>query len=118
MNLSGIDVYNKWLLRTRKGPDITIDKDGMHGFGMDIVSRWQKEFQRDFCALCVHFDPESQTFKDKGHTNDPEDCSHHWTDIVGVCWSFKERDTKRDISNLIWDEIDKKKDAANNQPDV
>ncbi|GEM_PF-6384668 len=117
MTFSGISVFNKWLLRTRKGPDITVDANGFDGLGEDIIKRWQKEFQQDFCPSCVHFDPVNQTFKKKEHPNNPEQCYHHWTDIVGVCWGFKERDTNRDISNLIWDEIDKEENDAAKPPD-
>ena len=98
---------DKLTLRSRKGPDISVGPDGFEGFQIDILQRWQREFQGEFCKHCHHFDPITGDFKEKGPpANKPDDCSHHLTDIVGVCWSFKERDTGRSISEIVWDSVD------------
>jgi len=79
-----------WLLRSRKGPDITVSAGGMEGLGIDVVRRWQREFQQDFCGHCVRFD--RGAWQDR-RTGRPWLCEAHWTDIVGVCWNFRERGT-------------------------
>ena len=50
------ELLGKWVLRSRKGPDITIDgqKSMMEGLNADIVETWQAEFQANFCASCLY----------------------------------------------------------------
>lgn len=100
------EVLDKWINRSRKGPDISINttRGGeMVGLNEDIVSRWQKEFQADFCNSCVHFDIQRQGFKEKGHQNNPDDCVKHWTDIVGICFNYSENGTGRNINQVVAD---------------
>lgn len=95
------ELLTRWLVRARKGADITIQGHKMEGSGIDITRRWQKEFEDEFCEFCVHFDAVNRRFKEKQHQNDPEDCSHHWTDVVGVCWNFRERETGKNIRECL-----------------
>lgn len=90
----------KRLLRARKGPDITISGDKIEGLGFDIIRKWQKEFQDDFCPSCIHFDVATGTFKEKGHPNNPEGNAYHYTDITGVCWNSQDRETGKTIGEL------------------
>lgn len=89
-------------MRTRKGFDVTIDsRDSMEGLSWDILRKWQKEFQEDFCKDCINFDLDRQYFINKDHPNNLQDCISHWTDIVGVCWNFKHRVTGESIDQLL-----------------
>lgn len=54
----------------------------------------QRAFQKQYCPICVHWRCRGVgggEFKEKGHPNDAEDCSRHWTDIVGECWNYRKR---------------------------
>ena len=78
MTIARPEILSRWLLRSQKGPNVTIDGHKMEGLRIDIVRRWQQEFQQDFCGSCVHFDATRQRFKRKGHQNISEDCCYHW----------------------------------------
>lgn len=99
------EILGKWVLRSRKGPDITVNgqTDTMEGFNVDIVKRWGAEFQQDFCASCLNYNRDGQDFIEKGHPNNPQDCKSHWTDIVGICFNYRERDTGKTIDQLVQD---------------
>ncbi|MBI3282813.1 hypothetical protein HYZ70_01925 [Candidatus Curtissbacteria bacterium] len=84
---------NKWDLRRRKASDVSVDSTGkMEGANWDLVKQWQIEFQNEFCPSCINFDPKTNTFKEKGRANNPDDCKYHWTDIVGQCWNYRNRE--------------------------
>lgn len=75
------------------GP-VTIDAKGnLTGIagGWQAVKIAQKVFQQKHCYYCIHYDFIKNDFKTKGHPNDPENCEHHWTDIMGTCWNYKPR---------------------------
>jgi hypothetical protein len=82
----------KWDIRTKAQKKVTVDGHGnIEGSSWGQVKQYQKEFQEEFCPSCFCYDPKKKCFKEKGHTNDPEDCKHHWTDIAGQCWNYQER---------------------------
>lgn len=101
MAITGSELFDKWLLRTRRGSGITVDQEGFHGIGEDILTRWQKEFQQDFCATCKHFDQANNRYRELKPDKQPDDCFHHLTDVVGACWSFRDSVTGKDIGHLI-----------------
>jgi hypothetical protein len=82
----------KWENRAKLAKGILVGPGGeICGASWDEIKLYQKEFQKEFCPSCVHFDLEKNDFKEKGHPNDPNDCKHHYTDIIGQCWNYRKR---------------------------
>lgn len=82
-------IEDKWEKRKEMARGVVVDARGIHGLSEAAIIEWQKEFRKEFCAKCVHYDPEKKNFRETGHPNNPEDCKYHWTDIIGQCWNFK-----------------------------
>ena len=83
-------MLERWLLRSRRGGDITISGAGMEGQGLDILRRWQREFQDEFCSSCAR----APYIPADGR------CPSHHTDVIGVCWNFRDQATGDAIGDL------------------
>ena len=54
----------------------------------------QEEFQRKYCPDCRHYNPKTKTFIElsgDSYPRNPSDCKWHYTDIIGQCWNYRER---------------------------
>jgi len=102
----------RWDIRVRAQKKVTVDGRGkIEGSSWSQVKQYQTEFQQEFCPSCFRFDLEKKCFKEKGHTNNPENCKHHWTDIAGQCWNYQERDAVE--AGLKWVEEEEERRIKN-----
>ena len=102
---------NKWKNRIRAAKGITVGPGGkISGGNWEEIRKWQIEFQLEHCVSCIHFSQEKQDFEEKGHSNNPEDCKYHWTDIAGQCWNYREREEAKKATALIKEAAQKRKE--------
>lgn len=83
---------DKWAVREQRAKNIKVGASSIEGAGWDEIKQWQSEWQKRFCRYCVHYDITANDFREKGHKNEPENCKLHWTDIIGACWNYKNRE--------------------------
>lgn len=81
---------DKMEIRKRRGRQVVATPTGFEGVTDGQLRTWQSEWQKEHCRDCTHFDTKTNDFHEKNHPNHPgEDCTHHWTDIVGQCWNYR-----------------------------